>query len=496
MSRGRQNIPHFARRITEFISKTRGISFAEAAAVYRNREYTRAEYAAFIAKATEVTREEQLRAGIKLMEQKENEDRRSAAGVPFPVPGKGMPKISRQLAVNIGKASLCKTETAVLVELARCQDPRATVIMTVRALSERTGYSRTMVLNALNGLREYGLISMEGIGGWRYRIRINGNDFEHRYRFRQGYIPANMRIFREERFRKATAAEQYLLLLIMFRTGLKEYRDEMKKDPSSADETVTVCLPFEELRDEFNRTSYYSGFAFTKTVARLKRDFGARKVGSCRYMETRRDGDPFCPEGRHMLVIGFRKGLFAVEGGSDNFIWKKHMLELVAEKQGIHLTEEELDEAAKVFPRTDGSMEDILSMGAEYLDRIKTAPAGGRADGEEKQYDLGIEESESFLTRAGDLVSRKSGVNSATGTIRKRRLTDPLLTTDRYLSSGDRIVTAVVVTELFREKFTALKKGAARSLAAAADNAVQAVFRMFDPQGRFWRDRVPAACTA
>ena len=484
-------IPHFKKRIIEFIAQTRGISFAEAVKIQKDKAYTREEYNTFIARATEVTKEEQLNAGMNLIKQKDGEKNTDA-----PAPSCGMPKISKQLLFNIGKASLCKTEISAIIELARCQDQYANVIVSNRLLSDRIRFSKTMTMSALKKLAEYGLITMEKIGGWRYRIHINGNDFENRYRFCQGYIPANMRIFSEDVFRNATAPERFLLIQILFDLQLKQYRDEIGENQGSENDTVTAFISFEDIRRKFNKSSYYSDYAFTKTVARLKKDFGAKKLGYWDYMKIKKETDPFCEEGGHMLMIPFKKGLFATTGGSDNFIRKKHLIELVAEKQGIRFSEEELSEATKVFPRTDGEMEDIFTAGKKYLEKVKSsrrekkthAPYGEWTD----TFDLELEEAQSFLVKIGDMVSRKNGVNTLTGNLRKRRLTDNLLTTDRYLCPEERITCATLVGELFKSRFLALKKHVIMPLATAVNNAVQTLFRLYDPQGKLWRDRIPA----
>ena len=485
------DFPHFKKQLAEFIAQVRGISFADAVKVCREKSYTEKEYSMFMAKAMEVTKEEQLSAGINLIRQKSGEDKAGAVA-----PSCGMPKISAQLLSNIGKASPGRTEIAVIIELARCQDQYAEVVVSNRLLAKRTGYSKVMTMLAMKNLSEYGLITMEKIGGWRYRIRINGNGFDKRYRFRQGYIPANMRIFSEDAFRKATASERFLILQMLFMLDLKQYRDEMKSNPNAGNGDVTVYVPFEKLRHDFNRTSYYSNYAFTKTVARLKKDFGAKKLGYWDYMKIKKETDPFCGEGGHMLAVTFRKGMFATDGGSDNFIRKKHIIELVAEKQGIGFSEKELAEAAKVFPRTDGGMEDIFSMGKEYLKKVKSAEYEKRIRPTYSEwmdtYDLELEEAQSFLVKIGDMVSRKNGINTVTGNLRKRRLTDNLLTTGRFLCPEERITCAVIVGELFKSRFLALKKNVIMPFASAVNNAVQTLFRLYDPQGKLWRDRVPA----
>lgn len=488
MRKSGNGIPHFPKRLTEFIAQARGISFNEAAKIYRGKEYTKEEYNTFLAKATEVTREEQLQAGMNLMKQKVREDADENGADTYC----GMPKISRQLLLNIGKASLRRAEISVMIELARCQDRHADVLMSNRVLSKRIGFSRIMTMSALNSLREYGLITIEKIGGWRYRIHINGNDFENRYRFRQGYIPANTEIFSESIFRKATPPEQFLIMQILFMSGLKQYRDEIREDPSAGEEEVTFYISFEDLRFDFNKSSYYSDYAFTKTFARLKRDFGAEKKSYSEYMRVKEDSDPFCPEGGHMISIRFKKKQLAAVGGSDNFIRKKHILELVAEKQGISLTDEELGEAAKAFPRTDAGIRDIFTKGKEYLDVVKSSSRGRRAYGQESGYDFALEEAQGFLVKVGDMVSRKNGISSITGALRKRRLNDTLLTTDIFLSPEERITCAAVAGELFKSRFFSVRNNIVKPFACAVDNAVQTVFRLFDPQGKLWRDRVPA----
>lgn len=135
--------------------------------------------------------------------------------------------------------NLTSKEMDLLLYMVKCQDQATGMVEGVYYLDamKNAGMCKQSFYNALQGLEEKKVISVQKNSDVDYDVCIIGNAFPSREVFQEGYVSLNRKAFHKKSFRKLKAHEKYLVLEFLKRThenghsyciGVKKFYEQFR----------------------------------------------------------------------------------------------------------------------------------------------------------------------------------------------------------------------------------------------------------------------------